>query len=193
MVPIVPHDSLLITLVTLVDRLPMPAQPSKRSRGHPLVYPDRVFLKALVIMIVRHLQTVHELLSVLAQPTAEMQHLRALLSHDGQFPSRRTGERRLKAMPATLAAQIGCLGRHLVSLMEPWPTGGRAAAIDRTVLRSRGGGSGIRSIVRKERFPTPPLTQKPIGPKPAGTAGSMAGSCTSSRSWLASGSLWRQC
>lgn len=139
MVPIVPHDSLLITLVTLVDRLPMPAQPSKRSRGHPLVYPDRVFLKALVIMIVRHLQTVHELLSVLAQPTAEMQHLRALLSHDGQFPSRRTGERRLKAMPATLAAQIGCLGRHLVSLMEPWPTGGRAAAIDRTVLRSRGG------------------------------------------------------
>ena len=30
-------------------------------------------MKALVIMIVRHLHTVHELRSVLAQPTAEMQ------------------------------------------------------------------------------------------------------------------------
>ncbi len=30
-------------------------------------------------MIVRHLQTVHELLAVLEQPTAEMQALRALL------------------------------------------------------------------------------------------------------------------
>ncbi len=58
--------SLLVTLVKLVDRLPMPMPPQKRGRGHPQVYPDRLFLKALVIMIVRHLHTVHELLSVLA-------------------------------------------------------------------------------------------------------------------------------
>jgi len=48
----VPQDSLLVILVQLVDRLPMPAQPSKRRRGHPVVYTDRLFLKALVIMIV---------------------------------------------------------------------------------------------------------------------------------------------
>lgn len=59
--PIVSQDSLLVTLVKLVDRLPMPLQ--KRRRGHPTVYPDHFFLKALVIMIVRHLHTVHELLS----------------------------------------------------------------------------------------------------------------------------------
>ena len=34
--------------------------------------PDRLFLKAGVLMIARHLHTVHELLSVVAQPTEEM-------------------------------------------------------------------------------------------------------------------------
>lgn len=51
----VSQDSLLVTLVKLVDRLPVPLQPSKRGRGHPIMYTDRLFLKALVMMIVRHL------------------------------------------------------------------------------------------------------------------------------------------
>ncbi len=133
------QDSLLVTLVQLVDRLPMPTLPTKRGRGHPKFYPDRLFLKALVIMIVRHLHTVHELLSVLAQPTAEMTLLRQLLTEQEAFPSRRTWERRLKAIPDTLPAQIGCLGRHLIDLIQPWISCGRAVAIDSTVLRSRGG------------------------------------------------------
>ena len=65
-------------------------------------------------------------------------HLRGLLSVDGRFPSRRTWERRLPAIPTTLPGQIGCLGRALVALLQPW-AGGRAAAIDSTVLRARGG------------------------------------------------------
>ncbi|HEX6479152.1 MAG TPA: transposase [Ktedonobacteraceae bacterium] len=133
------QDSLLVTLVCLVDCLPMPQPPTKRGRGHPKVYSDRLFLKALVIMIVRHLHTVHELLSVLAQPTAEMTALRQVLTEQQSFPSRRTWERRLKALPATLPAQIGCLGRHLIDLLEPWMSSGRAVAIDSTVLQSRGG------------------------------------------------------
>ena len=72
----VSQDSLLVTFVNLGDRLPMPALHAKSERGRPKVYPDRLFLKALVIMIVRHLHNVHELLSVLAQPTAEMRRLR---------------------------------------------------------------------------------------------------------------------
>jgi hypothetical protein len=135
----VSQDSLLVTLVQLVDRLPMPQLPTTRGRGHPKVYSDRLFLKALVIMIVRHLHTVHELLSVLAQPTAEMTTLRQLLTEQESFPSRRTWERRLKAIPDTLPAQIGCLGRHLIDLIEPWASCGRAVAIDSTVLQSRGG------------------------------------------------------
>jgi len=133
------QDSLLVTLVQLVDRLPTPALPAKRGRGHPKVYPDRLFLKALVIMIVRHLHTVHEFLCVLAQPTTEMTMLRHLLTEQECFPSCRTWERQMSAIPATLPAQTGCLGRHLVSLIQPWATCGRAVAIDSTVLRSRGG------------------------------------------------------
>jgi hypothetical protein len=133
------QDSLLVTLVQLVDRLPIPTLATKRGRGHPKVYSDRLFLKALVIMMVRHLHTVHELLSVLAQPTAEMTQLRQLLREQESFPSRRTWERRLKAMPDTLPAQIGCLGRYLIDLLEPWATCGRAVAIDSTALRARGG------------------------------------------------------
>jgi hypothetical protein len=126
-------------LVRLVDRLPVPPLPAKRPRGRPKTYPDRLFLKALVIMIVRHLHTVYELRSVLDQPTAEMQTLRNLLSEQGQYPSRRTWERRLKALPDNLPAQIGCLGRYLVSLIQPFASCGRAAAIDSTVLRAKGG------------------------------------------------------
>src|SRR5207237_51691 len=72
--------SLLVTLVLLVDCLPLPAAPPKRRRGRPPVYPDRLFLKALVIRLVRHLSKVHTLLAVLEEPTPEMQQLRTLLT-----------------------------------------------------------------------------------------------------------------
>jgi DDE family transposase len=134
----IPRMPLLVLLVRLVDRVPEPP-PAARRRGSPPFYQDRLFLKALIVMIVRRIHTVHGLLAVLAQPTAEMQHLRTLFTHQGRFPSRRTWERRLKALPATLPARIGCLGRHLLRLIEPWADLGRAAAIDSTVLRARGG------------------------------------------------------
>src|SRR4051794_22435258 len=135
------QTSLLVTLVLLVDRLPSPPPPAKRGRGRPVTYPDRLFLKALVVMLVRHLHQVHELLPVLGQPTAEMGQWRALLVRpDGRFPARRTWARRLAALPETLPAPIGCLGRHLVALLRPWANCGRAGAVDSTVLRARGGG-----------------------------------------------------
>jgi Transposase DDE domain len=133
----VPETSLLILLVVLVDRIPLP--PPRKRRGRPAIYPDRLFLKALVIMIVRQLPPIHSLLAVLEEPTGEMPRLRALLTEGGRYPTRRTFERRLKIMPDTLPAQIGCLGRSLVALINPWAAGGRAAAIDRTVLRANGG------------------------------------------------------
>ena len=134
----IPQESLLIMLVRLIDRIPVPPAP-KPGRGHPQVYPERLFLKALVIMIVRHLHKVHELLSVLEQPTAEMQTLRGLLMVNGRYPARRTWERRLKGLPESLPAQIGCFGRYLVALIQPWADCGRAAAMDSTVLRANGG------------------------------------------------------
>jgi transposase len=131
------NASLLVALVKLVDVIPVPPAPPRR--GRPIVYSDRLFLKALVIMIVRHLATVGALLAILEQPTPEMQQLRSLLTEQGRYPSRRTFERRLKAIPGALPAQIGCLGRHLVALLQPWEHDGRAAALDSTVLQARGG------------------------------------------------------
>jgi hypothetical protein len=90
-------------------------------------------------MVLRQLATVHALVAVLDQPTPEMQHLRQLLMEDGRYPSRRTFERRLAAIPETLPAQIACLGRHLLALIQPWTDAGRAVAIDSTVVRAFGG------------------------------------------------------
>ncbi len=132
------QDTLLVQLLRLVDRLPAPPQPEKRGRGRPVFYTDRLFLKAVVIMIVRHLHKVHELLSVLAEPTAEMQAVRSLLVEQGRYPSRRTFERRLKRLPQSLPGQIAALGHHLVALLQPWVHCGRAAALDSTALRARG-------------------------------------------------------
>lgn len=134
-----PKESLLVTLVKLVDRVPM-LQAGNGGRGRPKAYTDKLFLKALVVMIVKHLSKVHELLSVLEQPTTEMRSLRLLLMENGKYPSRRTWERRLKVLPQTLPAQIACLGKHLVGLIRPWEEGdGHAIAMDSTILRAAGG------------------------------------------------------
>ncbi len=132
------QDSLLVWLVQALDRLPEPPL-GRRGRGRPKVYADRFFLKALIVMIVRRIHSISGLLSVLEQPSPEMQTLRRLLTYRGRFPSRRTWERRLKALPATLPARIGCLGRHLLALLEPWAQAGKAVAIDSMALRARGG------------------------------------------------------
>src|SRR5215211_3245488 len=134
------QDSVLVQLVRLIDRLPAPSTPVRpRPRGRPRLYSDTLFLKALVIMIVRRLHKVGELLAVLEEPTPEMRSLREVLCEEGRFPSRRTFERRLRALPETLPERIGLLGRHLVALIEPWARCGRAVALDSTVLRARGG------------------------------------------------------
>lgn len=132
-------EPLLVTLVRLVDRIPEPPVSTKCKRGRPKVYADRLIIKALIIMIVRRLYSATSLLSFLEQETVLTHQLRELLTHNGQFPSRRTWERRLQALPDTLPQQIGSLGRLLVELLQPWQHSGRAAAVDSTPLRAKGG------------------------------------------------------
>jgi hypothetical protein len=103
------------------------------------VYADRLIIKALIIMIIRRLYTATSLLNFLDQETALTQQLRELLTHNGQFPSRRTWERRLEALPDTLPQQIGSLGCLLVERLQPWQQWGRAVAVDSTPLRAKGG------------------------------------------------------
>jgi hypothetical protein len=136
----VPQDSLLVMLVGLVDLIPEPPKPTQRKRGRSQTYPERLFLKALVIMIVRQVHTPSGFLAILGQATSEMQVLRQALSlPDGRFPCRRTWERRLAAIPDSLPAQIACLGSFLLELLGLWAKSACAAAIDSTVLRACGG------------------------------------------------------
>jgi len=132
------QQSVLVQLIRLVERIPSPPPP-RRRRGRPIVYSEKLFLKAVVIMIVRRLHRVGELLAVLDEPTSEMSMVRDSLSEEGRFPSRRTFQRRLKALPESLPEQIGCLGRHLVEMLKPWESRGRAVALDSTVLQAKGG------------------------------------------------------
>lgn len=132
------QTSLLVSLLKLIDKIPTPPPP-KRGPGKPPKYSEQLILKALVIMIVRGLYTASGLLAFLKQEDVVVQQLRALLHEDGAFPTRRTWERRLVALPPRLPGLIGCLGRHLVALLKPWATHGRAAALDSTALRTAGG------------------------------------------------------
>jgi hypothetical protein len=133
------QDSVLVQLIRLVERIPSPPPPPRRHRGRPIFYSEKLFLKALVIMIVRRLHRVGELLAVLDEPTPQMKIVRELLREEGRFPSRRTFQRRLKALPERLPEQIGCLGRHLVEVLKPWESRGRAVALDSTTLQAKGG------------------------------------------------------
>jgi hypothetical protein len=129
---------LLVQLLGLIDQVPLASSASSAARrGRPRVYSERLFLKAVVVMVVRHLPTVHALWAVLEQP--DMAAVRAVLSEDGALPSRRTFERRLKVLPVRLPEQIATLGEHLRGKLDPWAAGGRAVAIDSTPLPARGG------------------------------------------------------
>jgi hypothetical protein len=96
-------------------------------------------MKALLIMIIRRLYTAYALLGFLEQDDPLLQQLRPLLYEQDRFPSRRTWERRLATRPQHLPGLIGCGGRYLVTLLQPWALHGRAVACDSTALATGGG------------------------------------------------------
>jgi hypothetical protein len=84
-------DSLLVSLVHLVDSQPFLSRHERRNRGRLQTYSDRLLIKALLIMIIRRLHTALALLAFLQQPDDPVvQQLRPLLMEHRQFPSRRT-------------------------------------------------------------------------------------------------------
>jgi hypothetical protein len=49
------QDSVLVQLIVFIERIPSPPPPLRRRRGRPTFYSEKLFIKALVIMIVRRL------------------------------------------------------------------------------------------------------------------------------------------
>ena len=134
------HGSILVSFLWLVEQIPTPPPPVKRQRGRQAFYSDTLFVKALIVMIIRRLYTAYALLHFLEQDDPVALRLRPLLTEHGRFPTRRTWEQRFATLPARLPALIGCLGRHLAELLQPWAAQGHAAAVDSTPLRANGGG-----------------------------------------------------
>jgi len=133
------QDSTLVTIFHQIDEIPLPKQEEKQAKGHPKSYSDRLFLKGLVFMSIRHIRNIHEFHSMFHYPTPELEEVRLQMSEDGQFPSRRTWERRLGPIVEMLPESIGMVGRYLADMIEPWKIHGSAVAIDSTILRARGG------------------------------------------------------
>jgi hypothetical protein len=73
------QDTVLVQFIRLVKCIPSPKQPPRRPRTRPYLYSEKLFMKALVIMIVRRLHRVGELLAVLEEPTSEMRMVRERL------------------------------------------------------------------------------------------------------------------
>ena len=80
------REPLLVTLVKLVDLIPMPQEPEQRGRGRPKVYSDRIMVKALIIMVVRRLYIAYSLLAFLEQETELTKQFRHLCQYPGAFP-----------------------------------------------------------------------------------------------------------
>jgi hypothetical protein len=172
----VTNASPLVLLVSRVDHIPL-APPVGTVRGRPRRYSNRLFLKALIIMVMRHLASAHALLAVLEQPSPEKQQLRGLLMEAGRYPARRTFERQLATIPDTLPAQITCLSQHLLASIQPWDQMGRAVAIGSTVIHAFGGAVWHKRDRGEGQVPHTAIDTEAHWTNPTGTAGSTAGSC----------------
>jgi hypothetical protein len=130
--------TLLVELLSLLDHVAL--APEEPRRGRPCRYPERLFVKLVIVMVVREVSTVHGVLALLAEPAlAEARAALARATPDGVLPSRRTCERRLARLAGRLSAQVAALGADLLPLLEPWAEqGGRALALDSTPLRAQG-------------------------------------------------------
>ena len=118
----------------------MPVPPT-RGRGRPPVYPDRLFLKAFVIMMVWRLHKVNEFLAGAGSTYAgDARSPWAAHRPPGTHAEPADWEHRLAVVLSSCPpVQIGCLWRHLGALFQLWTEYAHVTAIDSTVLRALGG------------------------------------------------------
>jgi len=133
------ENAIIVRLVKLIDSLPEREESVKKGRGRAKKYSEKLMIKALIIMIIRRLYNAYALLSFLQQDDPVVKELRNLLEEKGNFPSRRTWERRLAKLSDNLPDFIGYYGRYLVNLLEVWEEGMEIVSCDSTALKTGGG------------------------------------------------------
>jgi hypothetical protein len=98
------HGSILVSFLWLVEQIPTPPPPGKRQRGRQECDSDKLFVKALLGMIIRRLSTAYALLSFLEQDDPVAHQMRPVLTEHGRLPTRRTWERRFEKLPVSHSA-----------------------------------------------------------------------------------------
>ena len=93
------HGSILVSLLWLVEQIPSPPLPVKRKRGRQEFYSDTLFVKALIVMIIRRLYTAYALLSFLEQADPVAYQIRPMLTEHGRFPRGVLGNDALRRCP----------------------------------------------------------------------------------------------
>ena len=182
--------SILVSFLWLVEQMPTPPPPAKRQRGRQETYSDKLFVKALIVMIIRRLYTAYALRYFLEQDDPVALQIRPRLTEHGRFPTRRTWARRFEQLPARLPALIGCLGRHLVELLQPWGSSRDTRQPSTVRPCALTGASGTSNIGWPGKCRIPRLTPKRLGASLGIMAGGTAGSCIWPSRWEASGSRW---
>ena len=131
-----PSTGSLLEWLTVLDLVELAAPPP--HRGRPCCYPERLFVKVALVMVVRQVPSVSGVLALLEEPAMAAVRAAVAAGWDGPWPSRRTCERRLRRVSGRLAAHVAALGAQLLALLQPWVHGARALAVDSTPLRARG-------------------------------------------------------
>ncbi|MCW5967817.1 MAG: hypothetical protein KIT57_04835 [Blastocatellales bacterium] len=111
-------------------------------------------IKALMIMIIRRLYTAAALLAFLQQDDPVVKQLCGLLNENGRISLTDVpGKGGSPNCHRKLPEMIGYFGRHLVVLLDPWKSQGRAASLDSTPLRTGGTACGTKTV-KMGRFRT---------------------------------------
>ena len=76
------RNALLIKLLHLVDRVPLPSEYQRRRRGRPYVYPTRLIIKLRLVIVFRRLRSGYTLHCFLQQSLPEMEELREAISRE---------------------------------------------------------------------------------------------------------------
>lgn len=168
----------LILLVQLVERLPLSLPPPQRRRGHPCQYSDQLFLKALVIMLVRRVPPFMACCRCWQRTPQRCAHCALCFLKRATFPVGGRGNddctlsRRpyLHTSPALALCWCAASNRGVtVDGRSRWiaPRCGPA------------GESGIRSIAQQGSCRTPRSIRRRSGANQAGMAGGMVGNSMS--------------
>ena len=136
----VPQSSLLVALVDLIDVIPSRRRGRAARGGRPPVYSDRLFFKALVIMMVRTSRRSTGCSRSWTSRPPRCRRCAARLTEQRALPERGgPGSGGWRAARAPCRPRSAAWGGTWSRCSSRGRDCGRAVAIDSTVLRARGG------------------------------------------------------